>query len=205
VSGLAVGQLAVESDCSKAVVFQISSISSSSLFFDSVSAANSAAGTTMGNTSSTLPVTFDYSQVFVPTTSIFYIGVGADGDGALYRGDLTFSAGAYTLQANEIVPDVENMQIVYGADPNTTHAATQYTTADKMSATCPANPNGTNSFNCVDSIQVSFLVASPLQTVQPPDTAATITMPNGTVITPPADSRQRTVYQVTVALRNILP
>ncbi len=212
VAGLQVGQLVAESDCSKSVVFQIFSINASSntISYGQVNPSSSSTGTTMGNSTGTLPDTFDYSQVFLPTTSIFYIGVGADGDGALFRGDLTLtSAGAYTLLANEIVPDVENMQILYGADPNTTHATTQYTTAANLGSTtapvCILNFNGTASFNCVNSIQVSFLVASPLQTVQLPAAAATITMPNGTVITPPRDTRQRTVYQVTVALRNILP
>jgi len=212
-SGMQIGQVAAISDCSKAVVFQVSNIATNSLYFDNVSAVSSTAGTTMGNTGNTLPVSFDYAQVYLPTTSIFYIGVGADGDGALFRGDLTFtSAGSYTLMANEIVPDVENMQVLYGVDPNNTHAVTSYTTADQVgnaasAATpgCGQNVNGTNSFNCVDNIQVAFLVASPLQTVQQPHAAQTIPFPNGITITPPLDTRQRTVYQVTVALRDILP
>jgi type IV pilus assembly protein PilW len=213
-TGLQVGQVAVVSDCSKAVTFQVSSITASSniLYFDSATAANSAAsGTTMGNTGSALPVSFDYAQVFIPTTSIFFIGVGQDGDGALFRGDLQMVTGGsgYTLLVNEIVPDVENMQILYGLDPNNTHAATNYQTADQVGSAnptgCGTNVNGTNSFNCVDSVQVAFLVASPLQTVQQPYTVTPISFPNGVTITPPRDTRQRTVYQVTAAVRNTLP
>jgi type IV pilus assembly protein PilW len=211
-TGMQAGQVAVVSDCSKAVTFQISTISVASgvLNFDAVSASNSSAGTTMGNSSSTLPVSFDYAQLYLPTTSIFFIGAGTDGDGALFRGDLTLTAaGAYTLQANEIVPDVENMQILYGIDPNNTHAVTAYTTADQVGTAnptgCGTNVNGTNSFNCVDSIQVAFLVASPLQTAPLPKVAPSINFPNGITITPPRDTRQRTIYQVTVAVRNTLP
>ena len=205
-TGFQVGGLAVVSDCAKAEVFQITGITGTTISF----AANSTMS--MGNTSGTLIPGFDSGELFIPTTSIYFVGVGSDGDGALMRGDLAAkndNSGTYYLQLNEIVPDVENMQILYGIDPTGSESATSYVTADQAALQCPNFPTtGAASFNCVRSLQIGFVVASPLQTVKRPAAAQVLTV-LGTTINAPGppnlDTRQRTVYQVTVALRNTLP
>jgi type IV pilus assembly protein PilW len=202
-TGFQVGGLAVVSDCAKAEVFQITGITGQTISF----AAN--ATMSMGNTSALIP--FSSGELFIPTTSIYFVGVGSDGDGALMRGDLAAkndNSGTYYLQLNEIVPDVENMQILYGVNPAGAESATSYVTADQAAAQCPGFPT-TNaaSFNCVRSVQIGFVVASPLQTVNKPAAAQVLAVLGTTINAPatPTDTRQRTVYQVTVALRNTLP
>jgi type IV pilus assembly protein PilW len=140
---------------------------------------------------------------------MYYIGVGADGDSALFRADLTApsSGSAYSMNAYEIVPDVENMQILYGVDTAGNRAAISYYTAAQVPALCAAlyltTPN--QSFNCVTSVSVAFLIASPPGTVSKPATLPSYSL-LGTSVSPAAiDTRLRTVYQITVALRNAMP
>jgi len=200
------GQIAAISDCAKATVFQITAAPTTTI----THAANSSMS--MGNSSDGFPINYNTgAMVFAPTTSIYYIAPGADGDSALWRGDLsqplpsTAAAGTYGLLATELVPDVENMQVLYGVDPNNTRAATSYVTADQVTGVCPGG-----NFNCVVSVTVAFLVSSPPGTSTVPSVAPTYQLPasnatTSTTVTAPLDTRQRTVFQVTVALRNGLP
>lgn len=190
-TGFAANQIAAISDCAKATVFQITALGGNVVTHASTGYNNSA--TFAINYS---PVSFMYAL----TSSMFYIGLGVDGEPALYRGDLTLqAAGTYTMSANELVPDVETMQLLYGLDPGNQRTATVYTTANKVTTTCP-----TGTWSCVVSVSVSLLLASPTGVV----TKGSSTFPAllGTTITPATtDTRQRQVYQFTVALRNNLP
>lgn len=191
-TGFSTGQLAEISDCAKATVFQISTLTASS---DTISLSSSGL-----NASATFPISYGATSfMYAPTSSIFYIGVGADGDSALFRSDLTQTSTGYQMNANELVPDVENMQVLYGIDPNNQRSATEYVTADKVSSDCPGG-----TWDCVVSVSVAVLVASPPGVVGKGSSSFPALL--GTTITPATtDTRQRQVYQFTVALRNSLP
>ena len=51
-------------------------------------------------------------------TIVFYIGIGEDGDGALFRWETNGGVlgDAPTVSTRKLVPDVENMQILYGVE-----------------------------------------------------------------------------------------
>jgi type IV pilus assembly protein PilW len=179
--------LAAVSNCAFTSVFQISSIGSSSLSVPNTSFINA----------------YDPGTLLsMPTTSIFFIAPGADGDGALWRGDFNLpqvcSANATCVAhpgymvANEVVPDVENMQVLYGVDPLETGAVTTYQTADQVA-----------NFNSVESVRIGLLIASPPATTPIPSAANSDTV-LGTTVTEPIDARQRRVIEITVALRNAL-
>jgi type IV pilus assembly protein PilW len=169
-------------------------------------------------------IEFDIGAQVVPEdTTVFYIGVGEDGDGALFRwetnggvlGDANYGVNA------ELVPDVENMQILYGVeDPNSavTETVAQYVTADQVhnagvGAPCQitvpegAVANQLEDFNCVISVKLALLVASPPGAVQqgvglaasPPTLLGT----NWALAAP--DGRMRQVYEQTMFLRNMSP
>lgn len=147
------------------------------------------------------------SQVGEVDTVVFYIGTGGDGDGALYSYSL---AGNPTFQAPaEVVPDVENMQILYGVDTSGGLAATQYVTADQVPAAVAGNqlcnpgtpPPGPLDFNCVISVKIAILVASPLYATPPPKTAPKFNL-LGTIVTAPIDTRMRKVFETTISLRD---
>jgi hypothetical protein len=165
-------QYAAIADCTKSVIFQVAAI------------ANGApANVTL---SGALPVGFSAGALVAPlTTAIYYIGVGSDGDSALFRLELPNGG------TQELVPDVENMQLLYGIDAAGTQTAGAYVTADQV---------GTSN---VVSIQVALLVASP-----PGNKPGAARPPLVMIGTPPArvtvprDNRSRKVFSATINLRN---
>jgi type IV pilus assembly protein PilW len=121
-------------------------------------------------------------------TTVYYIGPGRDTDSSL------FSYDEWTGAFQELVPDVENMQVVYGVAAATPNQATNYVTADQVT-----------DFNQVVSVQVALLVASPPGTraVAQPLAAQTYNL-LGTTITAPIDTRLRRVFETTIAVENAI-
>jgi len=190
-ASLAGGQLATISDCAKSVVMWISSVGANTVTLG--------AGGWPNNSTSSLPVSFEVgSQVEPVDATVYYIGLGADGDGALYALDLN-GGGAFT--ASELVPDIEAMQVLYGVDTSGTQTVGEYLTADQVVNTA-ANP--ATSFNNVISVKIALLAASQPGVVSPPAAAPTYSL-LGTTVTAPRDSRARQVFEVTVSLRNLAP
>jgi type IV pilus assembly protein PilW len=166
------GQYAVVSDCTKSVIFQ---------------ATGAAAGTpSTVNFGAGLPVGFSAGALVSPlSTTVYYVGVSSDGTStSLWRLDQINAPG---FTATEVVPDIENMQVLYGIDTSGTQTAGAYVTAEKVGA-----------FNVV-SIQVAVLAASP-----PGGNPTQAQQYNllGTTITAPADTRMRHVFTATFNPRN---
>jgi type IV pilus assembly protein PilW len=184
------GQLAVISDCTKGVVFQVSNLMPPGA--NAVITHN--AGGSPGNSTSIFPLSFaPGSQVTPVDTVVYYIGVGADGDGALWALDLNAGlnpGGGFT--PSELVPDIEAMQILYGLDTNKTQTVAQYVTADQV-----------GDFNLVMSVKVALLAASAPGSAHP--TGAKTYNLLGTQVTAPNDTRSRQVFEETIAVRNALP
>lgn len=181
---LQANQLAVISNCMRAVPFQISGVTATTVSFGGSTGAP-------GNSATALPVDFSAGALVYPlTTEVFYIGVGADGDSALRRLDLqNGQVGPSIFTDAEVVEDVENMQVLYGLS---TGSGTAYVTADQV-------PD----FSSVVSLEVAVLVASPLGSVPAPATAPTFNL-LGTTITAPKDTRMRRVFEKTIGLRDAL-
>ena len=179
VGNLAAGQLAVVSDCLNALAFQISGV----------------AGTTVGhiggaNAAGTFPVVAPGVGAFVMpvTTRVYYIGVGVDGDGALFAYDTN---GGTVFTPVELVDDIENMQILYGVDTNpASQTVASYVTADQVP-----------SWNNVINVRVALLAASPLGAGQVPAVAPVFNL-LGTQVTAPLDTRSRRVFTMDITVRN---
>jgi type IV pilus assembly protein PilW len=183
---LLAGQLAVISDCTKGVVFQVTGLAPPGA--NAVITHN--AGGSPGNSTSIFPLSFSPGAQVTPVdTVVYYIGVGADGDGALWALDLN-GGGAFT--PSELVPDIEAMQILYGLDTTKTQTVTEYVTADLV-------PD----FNTVMSVKVALLAASAPGSAHP--TGAKTYNLLGTTVTAPNDTRARQVFEETIAVRNALP
>jgi type IV pilus assembly protein PilW len=185
-------QLAIVSDCVKSVVFQISSVLGNVV-------THNTGGPAPGNLTSAFPATVTFaagSQVTLLQTTAYYIGVGADGDGALFSADLSpgnsFTSAA-PVSPNELVPDVEAMQILYGVDSNQSQTVGQWLTADQVT-----------DFTTVMSVQIAVLAAGPLGSTTLPTVAKTYNL-LGTTVTAPVDTRVRQVFTISVAARNMLP
>ncbi len=184
-----VGQIAVISDCTKAYPFQIDSIAANSVSF-------SAGGGPPGNSGAAIPVPFAHGAFVTPlTTLVYYIGQGADGDAALKRLDLNGANGPGQFTDEELVPDIENMQVLYGLDTTSAGAASEYVTADQV-------PGG--DFTKVVSVKVAVLAAAAPGEGAGAAEAQTFSL-LGTTVNVPADNRHRQVFETTITLRNAVP
>jgi type IV pilus assembly protein PilW len=166
-------QYAAVADCTKSVIFQVAAVG--------VGAPSTV------TLNAPLLVGFSAGALVAPlTTTVYYIGVGSDGDSSLWR--LEQINGPNFAPPEELVPDVENMQVLYGIDPAGTQTAAAYVTADLVGTT-----------NVV-SIQVALLVASPPGNkpipVPPPFNMI------GDTVTVPGDNRSRQVFYATINLRD---
>jgi type IV pilus assembly protein PilW len=193
VAGLAAGQIAAVSDCGHAVVFQIGGAPAGGAGLVSVALANGA-GVPGNVAGGNIVRPFDPGSLVMPvTTNVYYIGKGSDGDYALKRIALNApnaaSPGQFTDE--EVVPDVENMQVLYGvATPTSFSPPEQYVTADKV-------PD----FRQVVSVEIALLAASPPGSGMGQAVAQSYNL-LGTTVKLAADNRQRRVFQFTVAVRN---
>jgi type IV pilus assembly protein PilW len=181
-ASLLVGQTAVISDCSKGVVFQITGLAG-------VTVTHNGGGGPPGNATSAFVPSFAAGALVTPVdTQVYYIGVGADGDGALF----VYSSNATgVFVSTELVPDIEAMQVLYGLDTNLSQTVAEYVTADQV-------PD----FNTVMSVKVALLAASAPGAGHP---AAAVTYNLlGVTVTPPVDTRSRQVFEETIAVRNSL-
>ncbi len=182
-------QLAVLSDCTKSVTFQISGVAGGTPATVNIAGATGAPG----NASVTLPYEFSAGALVTPvTTVVYYVGVGADGDSALKRLELVngMPTGAQLFTDEEVAPDIENMQVLYGIDTNGTQTASAYMTADQVA-----------DFTTVVSVKVAVLAASALGARKPPAAAQIYTV-LGTSVTAPIDTRVRRVFEVDITARS---
>ena len=176
---MAVSDYAAISDCTKSLISRAGAVTANSITFQD-------------------PLTLGFTAgAFVTplTATVYYIGTGSDGDSSLWR--IEQINGAFPVPSpqspEELVPDVENMQVLYGIDPAGTGTASAYVTADQIGG-----------FNVV-SIQVALLVASPPgNKAVPPQPAFNMlgVAPNVIQVTAPADNRARQVFYATINLRN---
>jgi type IV pilus assembly protein PilW len=178
---LAPNQIAVIADCAKSIVFQISSVAGTTVSFGTSG--------TPGNTASSFPVSFQIgSQVTPVDTTVYYIGQGADGDGALFSNDLNATS-AFT--ASELVSDIESMQVLYGVDTTGTQTVAEYMPAQQVI-----------DFNTVMSVKLAVLAASQPGAVPKPSVAPSYNL-LGSTVTAPIDTRARQVFEITVSTRNM--
>jgi type IV pilus assembly protein PilW len=172
-------QYAVISDCAFSTVFQINSVNAATQTITTNAPLNSGGG----------DLQWDYQQgsaINAVDMTVYFIAPGRDTDSALYSYD------EWTGQFQQLVPDVENMQVLYGVAQTAPNQVTNYVTADAV-----------QDFNQVVSVQVALLVASPPGSVAvaQPSAAPTYNL-LGTTVTAPIDGRLRKVFQTTIGVEN---
>ncbi len=137
---------------------------------------------------------------------VYYVGINANNNPALYRLRYTLTPGAAAPIATneELVEGIESIQLQYGQDSRT--AANELPTGNIGSsvianALLPAADPAT-AWRRVGLVQVGLVARSP-----EPAAATQAVLPLsalGVRVTPPNDSRYRTVYEYSIALRNRL-
>jgi hypothetical protein len=195
------GQIGAISNCVQTEIFQVASFAGGNVSLTGAAYPGNAGGSLQPN------IDFEVgAQVDPVDVTVFYVGVGADGDGALFKYEGNGGVLGSPASVNqELVPDVENMQILYGIDTGPgvpTQTAAQYVTADQVEM-----DSSTTDFNGVISVKIALLVASPPGAV-PSGVGATASPPtllgDDWAMTA-ADNRMRKVYEQTMFLRNMSP
>jgi type IV pilus assembly protein PilW len=97
------------------------------------------------------------------------------------------------ISPNELVPNIEAMQVLYGVDSNQTQTVGQWLTADQVT-----------DFTTVMSVQIAVLAAGPIGSSSLPTAVKQYNL-LGTLVNAPLDTRLRQIFSVTVAVRNLLP
>lgn len=173
------------SDCSASDIF-IATTASSGSGIQTIAHANNQ------NTTNNLSKLYGSdAEVLVFRGYSFFIRNNADGEPGLWRWDNARPTGA--TNPIELISDVEDMQILYGADTDATPDGT-------ANYYVPAGTAGLD-MDKVVSIRVSVLIRS----MDDGLTAQPLTYTYNGVTVTPADRRIRRVFTSTIALRNRLP
>lgn len=174
------------SDCVSTDIFQVTSMNPGQNGTVGHNGGNNP-GIVPGNTSGQLNRTYTGNANLYQLQQITYsVQPGSNNEQALFR-----QAGAGAAQ--ELVPGVEDMQILYGADTDATPdgVANFYVSANTAGLVMAQ----------VVSVRINLLVRSASDNV----TTAPTPYRFNNVVTTPADRRLRHAYTFTVAVRNRLP
>ena len=178
------------SNCLSGIVMQITNVSTGGGSGNVV--ANTGGKFSPGNAQKGIPASFVGAQMIIPVTTVYYIGQGMDKGPALFEA-VTDALAPTGFDYNEMVPGVENMQVLYGVDTTGTRVPSEYDTADVV--------NAENAWANVVSIRVSLLVRSETGVVPEPAVAPTYKLLD-TSVTVPRDTRLRHVFTSDVYVRN---
>lgn len=207
---LQVGQIAILTDCEKASVFQITSISSGGSGTTITHAASGSPGnqcvTWSGSSAGCPPGDQQYgpdSELSTVQTFAFYVARNLAGIPSLFVASLS---GAGVMTPTELVEGVENMQIMYGVDNISDSGqqgdADQYMTAREVDAAglWPKVVNARISL-LMSTLNTTGAVADLQQ-----DTGSYLLLgtnsATGVTVNPFDDNRRRRVFSTTILLRN---
>lgn len=190
VANFNIGQLAVIADCAHATLFQVTGNSSGNGPLTYADAATPGNGAWSGSYGAG-------SRISTAQTYIFFIGLSTtDKTPALFEVDLKNNSDQLDTPV-ELVPDIENMQILYGIDTDNDHVPNQFVSAVTV------NANG--DWNKVVAVRIALISRSAdLTTESAPTTAPSFDL-DGVTVTTPQDRRIRKQFVQTIALRNMLP
>ena len=182
------------SDCRKARIFQATSLTSTTgntilnvVHAGSGTPGNKASATSWGGNGAPASEQFGTeAEVVKYATKSYFIQNNAAGKPGLYR---KLDAGV----AQEMVPGVESLQVLYGEDTNNDDNVDSYVTA-----------NAVSDWARVLSVRIGLLVRSPDE-IGRKETDVSTYQVNGQAVDPMDDRRLRRVYVSTVGIRNRLP
>ena len=194
------GEILMVTDCQQGSIFQATNIQDAG--GNKVNVVHSLCNSSScnpGNTSSHLGNNYGPdAKIARLQTSAYYIGTNGSGNPALYRTHLHVTGGASnSLETQELVENVEDMQVLYGEDTDDDGSADRY-----MNAATIASTAGITMDNVV-ALRIAVLVRSDDNIKSENDTTTTYKLLDKNV---PAfnDRRLRQVFVTTVALRNRL-
>lgn len=190
-----IGQILMVTDCSQATIFQATNATDQS-GQSRVNVVHSSAGFTPGNKPSIFDNEYGEGAFIARFSSYaYYIRNNSAGVPSLYRSRLSATASTASLQAEELVEGIEDMQILYGVDQNGDKVADYYVTAAVIDSTAGI------SMDDVVGVDISLLVTSIGDNLT--ETPTSTALP-GTGITTQIDRKLRKVFRTKIAIRNRL-
>lgn len=201
INGICPGDILLLTDCSKSRVFQATSLNENTatpcsptdkcvnILHDASRSDPGNAVTSWGGSSAPEDERFGPdAEVLRIQTTVFFVGVGADGTPSLYQ---RINASA----VQELVSGVENMQVLYGEDTNADGIANRYLTV-----------NSVTDLQQVVSLRVSLLLRTnnPISSTVNTQTYLLngVTAASATTIDPFDDRRGRYIFTSILKLRN---
>ena len=197
-------------DCMQAAVFQATTTPFSTGPSPAGTMTVASNGLNNSGFAATAPFTAGQAMLYRAESMVYYVGANANGNPALYRMRYTAVPGSAALVAmdpEELVEGVESLQLEFGQDNNT--GETQIPTGNIGSSRTangllPAADQET-AWRRVGLVRVGLLARSTEPAAAAQRAAASTPLSAlGVTFTPPDDTRYRSVYEDTVALRNRL-
>lgn len=195
---LAIGELAVVSDCNHADLFQISNIAGNyrNGDHDRIDRSSDAA-LNPGSDPSGQSSYYNYgadSQILHYEADLFYIGIDRDKRPSLY--EISTGDNAALGRPVELVPGVENMQMLYGVDTDGDEIPNQYLTADQIT-----------DWSHVVSIRIALLTRSGGNSTNAGGESSfkLLDSSNGLTLAVSGDGHIHKVFEETISIRNRLP
>jgi len=201
-NGLCPNDIAVEANCTKATVFQITSIQNTAgvanIAHVAAGTPGNATATWGGAPSDTTNAYAAGAEVLKMNRIIYFIATGSSGNPTLFQNAAVrnTTTGAVTYQDTELLDGVENVHLSYGVDTSATPDGIPdiYQDANSMSAA---------QWSKVLSVRVEILVRSADNNVVSEPQKYTF---NSATVSPPAgDLHLRQVFTTTVGIRSRLP
>lgn len=186
--GVQPGQIMVISNCVDTLIMQATNVTGGGTLV----VHNTGGSTTPGNSTNIIPSVFLGAQISTPVSVVYYIGKAVDGSPALFEAT-TDTTKVNGFNSQELVPGVENMQVLYGVDTTGSQVPSQYVTATNVA-----------DWSTVVSVRVALLMRSDMGAVPLPAAAPQYQLED-TTIKAPLDTRLRQVFTATIGIRNSLP
>lgn len=189
---LAMGDIVAITDCDNADVFQITGPDDP----DADGTLNHNTGSEQpGNAVQKLSKAYKEGATIMKLASVvYYLGTGADGRPALFRGAIPDVGNKALVDPRELVQGVEQIQILYGKDTTGDNVPDTYLKAGAAGLTTDVN------WDSVVNLRISIMVSSNEEVGQEVDNQARTLLDE---IVPAAnDRRYRRVFTTTINLRN---
>ncbi|MEE9351353.1 MAG: PilW family protein [Thiotrichaceae bacterium] len=200
-SGYSTGNIVIATDIEKASIFQIDSADSATVVGETtVTLSVGTSAPAPGN--ATLPTNLFDNTATIGTleTLVYFLRTGTNGNTALFEGRLTTSSDqAAVTTAIEIIPNVENIQYIYGIDTDGNGSIDKYSDASTVS---------TAEWDQVHTIGISLLLFSENNNITINNNSYSFdsthfTFTKDTTASDSADKRQRQVFTTYVTLKNL--
>ena len=194
-NGLSVGEIVAVTDCDNADIFQITGPQDP----DSTGTFNhnTGGGIAPGNASKDFSKTYEGDAQILRMASVtYYIGTGADGRPALFRGVIPSDPAApkNVMDARELIQGVEQMHILYGKDTTGDNVPDTYLKAGQAGLTTDVE------WDSVVNLRISIMVSSDDEVGQDVDNQARTLLDEN--VAAANDRRFRRVFTTTINMRN---